>query len=124
MEPRKELSDLQSGDVVLLCTNDTRYPDKRMYVKGVGRKWIFLEDDYPRAKYSIETGCCNDERPGYYIKIIPREEEVEFDRTVCYLIEEVLPRYLYTLDLSKLKYLQRRWTKKILDNDGKNNSTV
>jgi len=45
------------------------------------------------------------------------------DDRIKYLLDQVLPRYLSTLSDDKLKYLQRRWTLKVLEYD-ENNSTV
>ena len=115
--------DLKPGDKVILHTEDTRHKDEVKIVKSIGPKWIKLEFDYPRAKYSVLDGQGNDEVPGYSILIPKTEEEEIWDETYSYLIREVVPKYLKTLSLDKLKHLQRRWTNKILDND-ENNSTV
>ena len=123
MEKRR-LSDLHIGDMVMLCTSDTRYEDEKKFIKSIGPKWITLENDYRKVKYSVEDGMANNERPGYYIKIPKTDYEKEWDQTFNYLVEQVAPRYLEILDLDKLKHIQRRWTKKILENDGKNNSAV
>lgn len=119
MEKRK-LSDLQVGDMVILCTNDTRYEDEKKFIKSKGPKWITLEGDYRKAKYSVEDGIANDEHPGYYIKIPKTEYEQEWDNIFNYLCKEVVPRYLETLSLNKLKHLQKRWTNKVLDKDENN----
>jgi len=120
---QRKLADLQVGDMVILCTADTRYEDEKKFIKTKGPKWITLENDYHRVKYSVKDGIANDERPGFYIKVPETEYEKEWYATVNYLIEHVAPKYLYTLDLDKLKHLQRRWTNKILEYD-ENNSTV
>lgn len=119
----KELKELKPGDMVILHTGDTRYEDEEKFVKSVGPKWITLEHDYPRVKYSILDGMANDLRPGYMIFIPKSELEEEWYNTFNYLLGSVVPRYLETLSLSKLKHLQKRWTNKILDKD-EDNSTV
>lgn len=110
----KKLSDLKPGDMVILHTEDTRVPDEEKFVKSIGPKWIKLENDYPRVKYSTLDGIANDQMPGYSILIPKSEEEKEWYDTFNYLVEQVVPRYLETLSLEKLKHLQRRWTGKIL----------
>jgi len=115
--------DLKPGDKVILHTGDSRYKDEIKIIKSVGHKWIKLEFDYPKVKYSVLDGQANDERPGYSILIPKTGEEEAWEETYSYLIREVVPRYLKTLSIDKLKYLQRRWTNKILKND-ENNSTV
>lgn len=122
MKTRK-LADLQVGDMVILCTLDTRYEDEMKFIKTKGPKWITLENDYYGVKYSVKDGIANDKMPGYFIKVPKTEYEKEWYDTVNYLIEQVAPRYFDTLNLDKLKHLQRRWTKKILEYD-ENNSTV
>lgn len=119
---KKKLSDLQVGDMVLLCTLDTGYKDEKKFIKTKGPKWITLESDYRGVKYSVEDGIANDERPGFYIKVPETEYEKEWYSTFNYLCEQVVPRYLETLDLEKLNHLKRRWTKKIIQHD--HNKTV
>lgn len=116
-------SDLKPGDKVILHTSDTRYEDEIKVVKSVGLKWVKLEDFYKNVKFSVLDGKANDALPGYEILIPKSSEEQAWEKTYSYLIREVAPRYLKTLSLSKLEHLQRRWTKKILDNDD-NNSTI
>ena len=120
----KNLSDLQVGDMVILCTADTRYEDEKKFIKTKGPKWITLESDYHGVKYHVKSGVANDKRPGFYIKVPETEYEKEWYSIANYLIEEVAPRYLYTLDLDKLKHLQRRWTNKILEYDEQSKDKV
>ena len=115
-------SDLKPGDKVILHTFDTRYPDEVKIVKSVGPKWIKLNADYIKAKYSVIDGRANDERPGYEI-IIPNEVDKDWEDAYNYMVTQVAPRYLKTLPLDKLRHLQRRWTHKILEYD-ENNPTV
>lgn len=119
----KKYSDLKPGDMVILHTEDTRYEDKEKFVKSVGPKWITLEFDYPRVKYSVLDGRANDQLPGYSILIPKSELEKEWYDTFNYLVDQVVPRYLETLSLNKLKHLQKRWTHKILEHN-ENNPTV
>ena len=116
-------SELKPGDKVILHTSDTRHEDEIHIVKSVGPKWIKLENFYRKVKFSVLDGKANDEMPGYYILIPQSSEEQALEKTYSYLIREVAPRYLKTLSLEKLEYLQRRWTRKIIDND-ENNPTV
>ena len=116
-------SELKPGDKVILHTSDTRYEDQIMVVKCVGPKWIQLKDFYKSVKFSVLDGRSNDALPGYEILIPKSSEEQAWEETYSYLVMEVVPRYLKTLSLNKLKHLQRRWTNKILDKD-ENNSTV
>lgn len=116
-------SELKPGDKIILHTSDTRYEDQIMIVKSVGSKWIKLEDFYRSVKFSVLDGMANDALPGYQILIPKSSEEQAWEKIYSYLTREVAPRYLKTLPLSKLEHLQKRWTKKILDND-ENNSTV
>jgi len=116
-------SELKPGDKVILHTSDTRHEDEIHIVKSVGPKWIKLENFYRSVKFSVLDGRANDAMPGYEILIPQSSEEQAWEKTYSYLIREVAPRYLKTLSLEKLEYLQRRWTRKIIDND-ENNSTV
>lgn len=119
----KKLSDLKVGDLVILHTDDTRYEDREMFIKSIGPKWIILDEYYRGVKFSVKDGTSNDKLPGYHIFIPQSPEEQAWEKTYSYLIMEVAPRYLKTLSLDKLRYLERRWTKKILEND-ENNSTI
>lgn len=110
-------SELKPGDTVILHTSDTRYEDEIKIVKSVGPKWIKLENFYHNVKFSVLDGIANDAMPGYGILIPKSSEEQAWEKTYSYLVSEVVPRYLKTLSLNKLKHLQRRWTNKILDND-------
>lgn len=116
-------SELKPGDKVILHTSDTRHEDEIQFVKSVGPKWVTLENFYRSVKFSILDGRANDALPGYEILIPQSSEEQAWEKTYSYLIREVAPRYLKILSLEKLKHLERRWTKKILDND-ENNSAV
>ena len=119
----KELKELKPGDMVILHTDDSRYPDEEKFIKSIGSKWIQLEFDYPGVKYSVIDGQANDKMPGYRILIPKTPLQEEWYNTFHYLLDDVVPRYLVTLSLSKLKHLEKRWTKKILDND-ENNPTI
>jgi len=112
-------SELKPGDKVILHTSDTRYEDEIKFVKSVGPKWIKLEDFYRSVKFSVLDGRANDALPGYEILIPQSSEEQAWEKTYAYLIGEVVPRYLKTLSLTKLKHLQKRWTNKVLDASGK-----
>lgn len=111
-------SELKPGDQVILHTSDTRYEDEIKIIKSVGPKWIRLDNYYSSVKFSVLDGRSNDALPGYEILIPQSPEEQEFDEIYSYLIREVVPRYLKTLTLSKLKHLKRRWTSKILNASG------
>jgi hypothetical protein len=112
-------SELKPGDKVILHTEDTRYEDEIKVVKGVGPKWVKLEDFYRSVKFSVLDGRANDALPGYEILIPQSSEEQAWEETYSYLIREVVPRYLNTLSLNKLKHLQKRWTNKILNASGR-----
>lgn len=112
-------SELRPVDEVILHTSDTRYKDETYIVKSVGPKWIKLESFYRYVKFSVVDGQANDAMLGYEILIPQSSEEQAWEKTYSYLIREVVPRYLKTLSLNKLKHLQKRWTNKILNASGK-----
>lgn len=119
----RTFNDLKPGDLVILHTDDSRYPDEEKFIKSIGSKWIKLEFDYPGVKYSVIDGQANDKMPGYRILIPKTPLQEEWYSIFHYLLEDILPKYLETLPLSKLKHLEKRWVKK-LNNNHENNPTI